>query len=845
MAGLQWAPWVLSLGLGVGSFFGIVWFFAADELHQPRTMLVGHPSAMLMLILPPTLAFTVPSTRDWFLDFSCMTGSIVFGVVTSLVLSYCPGGFGAEPARRMVPRAAAAKAQALAEMFEAVAIWQKPTTAALLRHRQCRLRLLTTSYDLQKAMAASAFEWHPVQLGEDTFDPWARAAEDCRIALQLNSGMMALGFSPVSMELWYKGALGECLRRSCFSAAYALRSCAGRLAALGGEEPPAEVPAAPWLSSDYASGAECQDAAQICRKSLDLYLQQWRQTYLEHRDKTFRTHLEEVILKTVKRTEGYNPVQMFLKGEYIIQSEEVEGEDAQAEAFDEACRHSACLLGICQASTAAAQMAEAVVEESKAAPCCLTRKGFCGLRSWVRAPFTCSVWPEAFKKAKSFGLRMSFALFCTGLVYALATPNEVWPHKRGPTWTLVTVSLIVTPVQGASLQRALRRFLGTISGSIIAMGSILLVGVPDIRVLCTHIFLLAFGLKFFETELQYAGAVCFVTYTVVIMGLTDELQEDLDLLSSTAQLAVRRCCDVSAGVVITMVTSIFLAPDRAVDELRKREEDALRIAAKGMQAASGVLARAAARKELEQEPRAWRELRKEVWTSFEALNFAGDGRPGVGDVLEDARWESRWGVDRGRLVLGGLLWIPWCGSQPRGKHCLEVVVILSRLMRTVHCLISICESSFGEDAARPLSHDPRVLETLGPNGQAFNVLIERLLKRMVNMLRGQKEHKDEGLETEELKEQLQLLFNSAAASRFKANGLVGQSPQLGGMRAAAALKLLQVCVDNFLQIAQQLAGEKVETPLHSSRSSLTGRASHSSLFADFEMEEMEEAAGSK
>lgn len=29
-----------------------------------------------------------------------------------------------------------------------------------------------------------------------------------------------------------------------------------------------------------------------------------------------------------------------------------------------------------------------------------------------------------------------------------------------------------------------------------------------------------------------------------------------------------------------------------------------------------------------------------------------------------------------------------------------------------------------QDAARPLSHDPRVLETLGPNGQAFNVLID-------------------------------------------------------------------------------------------------------------------------
>lgn len=67
--------------------------------------------------------------------------------------------------------------------------------------------------------------------------------------------MMALGFSPVSMELWYKGALGEALHRSChvalqmlsnfllpgFSAAYALRCCAGRWERLAGEQPPGEV----------------------------------------------------------------------------------------------------------------------------------------------------------------------------------------------------------------------------------------------------------------------------------------------------------------------------------------------------------------------------------------------------------------------------------------------------------------------------------------------------------------------------------------------------------------------------------------------------------------------------
>lgn len=41
-------------------------------------------------------------------------------------------------------------------------------------------------------------------------------------------------------------------------------------------------------------------------------------------------------------------------------------------------------------------------------------------------------------------------------------------------------------------------------------------------------------------------------------------KEDLDLLSSTAQLAVRRCCDVSAGVVITMARGPR-GPDRDLE----------------------------------------------------------------------------------------------------------------------------------------------------------------------------------------------------------------------------------------------------------------------------------------
>jgi len=44
----------------------------------------------------------------------------------------------------------------------------------------------------------------------------------------------------------HPGALGEALRRSCFTAAYALRCAAGRLAKLSGDQPPPEVKRRPF-----------------------------------------------------------------------------------------------------------------------------------------------------------------------------------------------------------------------------------------------------------------------------------------------------------------------------------------------------------------------------------------------------------------------------------------------------------------------------------------------------------------------------------------------------------------------------------------------------------------------
>eukprot|EP00434_Breviolum_minutum_P019498 symbB.v1.2.017199.t1/scaffold1338.1/size124487/2 len=727
------------------------------------------------------------------------------------------------------------------------------------------------------------------------------------------------------------------------------------------------------------------------------------------------------MFKTVKYTDSVNSLEMFLKGDYMVKTEQdsSQRENAKVVAFDEACRQSAQLLGVCQAATAAASMADAVAEDIKGAKgtrCCRS-SGVAGLRTWLKAPFYCRVWRQAFHKAKSYGLRMTTAMVTIGLVYALARPNAIWPHAKGPLWTLVTVVLILTPVTGASLQRSLRRFCGTLLGSCVALGSIALVGQPDLRIFSTHIFALCFALKFFEPELQYAGAVAFVTYMVIIFSLSDELYDlenleapkNAELLELSFHLALRRCCDVSVGVLTAMVVSIFIAPDRAVDELRSREEEALKGAAKGMKAACRLLAWHASNpprdamveeKDLvldeDGSASSWSELRKEgaadffekaascfieiyslcllatmgltsdhipveemlrssslwlekllkasnaneemnifasylinilaknadpmdgnkiakysnytnkrlcygedgqgeewpqapdisdrnllaqahhlcplrrgtgkshvvrrmiiyvelldqrmcikktagrnhlscgpslalparakaalqvtsmmdkgsgkdeIWNSFESLNFAGDGRPGVGDVLEDARWESRWGVDRGVLLLGGLLWLPGCWKgPPKGKHCLDAVPILSRLLRSVQVLVGICQSDFGEDAKRPLCHDAGVFHTLGANGSNFTHLLDSTLSSAVNLLQGRATE----MNAERLEEQMTQLFTSAANSRLMAGGLVGSTSQLGGMKAAAALKLLELCVQNFVQICRQLEGGEAD-----------------------------------
>ena len=65
----------------------------------------------------------------------------------------------------------------------------------------------------------------------------------------------------------------------------------------------------------------------------------------------------------------------------------------------------------------------------------------------------------------------------------------------------------------------------------------------------------------------------------------------------------------------------------------------------------------------------------------------------------------------------------------------QIVVVVSRLLRTVHSLLSLCEWGFDQDAQRVLGHQG-VLDALGPNGQAFAGELQQALQGTLHLLQG-------------------------------------------------------------------------------------------------------------
>ena len=375
---------------------------------------------------------------------------------------------------------------------------------------------------------------------------------------------------------------------------------------------------------------------------------------------------------------------------------------------------------------------------------------------------------------------------------------------------------------------------GTAVGSALALASVAAVGSwPFFPELTPHVCLLALLMKFYEPELQFAGAITFVTYLVVLLTLIDSEKTEPDgapVMPVAESTALRRCVDVAAGVVLAMVANVFIAPDRAVDQLRMREATAMRTAAEAIKEAGRALWAKGARKEHAVTLEKWEQLKQDTWKSVEDFQFAGDGHPGKGDLLEEALWESRWGVDAGFLILGKSLWIPgWAPSVP-GRRCINAVIAVSRLMRITNMLCHVLEPGLEEGAHRPLE-DERLVSALGNEASDLAALLDRAVERIAARLAPEgcgeaKAAKWPHKELEQLEQRLEQVFLGAASARQRNGGLVGESQKLGGLRAAAALKLMHGAVDTFITVAKHLEGS-IHEDKHSLRVALSKHADKS------------------
>ncbi|CAL1130051.1 unnamed protein product [Cladocopium goreaui] len=298
IGGLQWNLWVLAVGLGATVLLGVLWSFSAAHLHSPRMMLAGNSATVVICILPLALVLggqtdfkgscekystykakwgrvmdnrlrreilpAGPITADreikqlqaqvrnleqkdhvqLLVSLAGLVTAIFIGALLPLIISHLPY-IGAAASASAVPRAAAKKLAALADLCEAVAIYPLPTAAALHRHRECRLRLLSSTQELNAACQSAKMELTEFDLFPEGLAEFQKQTEECRRSLQMKSTMLAAGFSSVTLDLFFRGTPGEQLRATSVWSAHALRSSGSYLLSLAGDQPPEACPGLP------------------------------------------------------------------------------------------------------------------------------------------------------------------------------------------------------------------------------------------------------------------------------------------------------------------------------------------------------------------------------------------------------------------------------------------------------------------------------------------------------------------------------------------------------------------------------------------------------------------------
>jgi uncharacterized membrane protein YccC len=137
-------------------------------------------------------------------------------------------------------------------------------------------------------------------------------------------------------------------------------------------------------------------------------------------------------------------------------------------------------------------------------------------------------------------------------------------HLPVDQWLIITI-LVVMCAQvnvGSMIQKSYMRFLGTLTGSLVAAATLLMVGVSPI----VTGFVITLSALFFsylassQTSTSEAGTLGAVTVTIILISH-----------NPTIETAIGRFLEITAGIMIAALVSQFIMPIHARNLLRRRQ----------------------------------------------------------------------------------------------------------------------------------------------------------------------------------------------------------------------------------------------------------------------------------
>ncbi len=142
-------------------------------------------------------------------------------------------------------------------------------------------------------------------------------------------------------------------------------------------------------------------------------------------------------------------------------------------------------------------------------------------------------------------------------------------HLPVDQWLIITIIVVMCAQVnvGSMIQKSTMRFLGTLSGSIVAMLTLTLAGtnalVSGIAITLSAIFFsyLATG----KTRFSESGTLGAVTVTIILVSQTP-----------TLTTAIGRFLEITAGILIAALVSQFILPTHARNLLRRKQTQTLR-----------------------------------------------------------------------------------------------------------------------------------------------------------------------------------------------------------------------------------------------------------------------------